>query len=73
MLFRFFINLFKCILVTCLLHIFAEERTLPPGRKLLILINPFSGSGKSLKIFHEQVESMLNEASIEFNQRTTGR
>ncbi|CAH3174960.1 unnamed protein product [Porites evermanni] len=48
-----------------------EERTLPPGRKLLILINPFSGSGKSLKIFHEQVESMLNEANIEFNQRTT--
>ena len=49
-----------------------EERTLPSCRKLLILINPFSGSGKSLKIFHEQVEPMLNEADIEFSQVTTG-
>jgi len=48
-----------------------EERTLPSCRKLLILINPFSGSGKSLKIFHEQVEPMLNEADIEFSQVTT--
>lgn len=47
------------------------DRTLPSRRKLLILINPFSGSGKSVKLFQEQVEPMLNEADIEFNQVTT--
>ena len=50
-----------------------EERTLPSCRKLLILINPFSGSGKSLKVFHDQVEPMMNEADIEFDQKITGK
>ena len=45
---------------------------MPASRKLLILINPFSGSGKSLRVFHEQVEPMLNEAEIEFSALTTG-
>lgn len=48
-----------------------EERTVPAARKLLILINPFSGSGKSLRIFHERVEPMLTEAELEFNAITT--
>ncbi|XP_078347012.1 sphingosine kinase 1-like isoform X2 [Oculina patagonica] len=48
-----------------------QEGTLPSSRKLLILINPFSGSGKSLKIFYDKVEPMLNEAEIEFNAVTT--
>lgn len=52
---------------------FVEERTLPSCRKLLILINPFSGSGKSLKVFHEQVEPMLNEADVEFEHKITGK
>ena len=54
-----------------LIH-FTEERTLPASRKLLILINPFSGSGKSVRIFHEHVEPMLTEAELEFNAITTG-
>lgn len=48
-----------------------EERTLPASRKLLILINPFSGSGKSVRIFHEHVEPMLTEAELEFKAITT--
>lgn len=45
---------------------------MPSSRKLLILINPFSGSGKSVKIFYDKVEPMLNEADIDFDAVTTG-
>ena len=51
---------------------FTEERTLPSSRKLLILINPFSGSGRSVKTFHDKVEPMLNEADLDFDAVTTG-
>ena len=51
---------------------FIEEGTLPSSRKLLILINPFSGSGRSVKTFYDKVEPMLNEADIDFDAVTTG-
>lgn len=47
------------------------ERSLPPSRKLLILINPFSGSGKSLKMFHGKVEPMLQNADIDYRHIIT--
>lgn len=47
------------------------ERNLPPCRKLLILINPFSGSGRSVRTFREKVEPMLCEADIQYEQITT--
>ncbi|XP_015766821.1 PREDICTED: sphingosine kinase 2-like [Acropora digitifera] len=47
------------------------ERNLPPCRKLLILINPFSGSGRSVRTFREKVEPMLCEADIQYKQITT--
>ena len=51
---------------------FTEDGTLPSSRKLLILINPFSGSGRSVKTFYDKVEPMLNEADIDFDAVTTG-
>lgn len=45
---------------------------MPSSRKLLILINPFSGSGRSVKTFYDKVEPMLNEADIDFDAVTTG-
>lgn len=46
------------------------EVTLP--RKLLVLINPFSGPGKALQIFQNGVSHMLEEADISFKMIVTG-
>lgn len=35
-------------------------------------MNPFSGSGRSVKTFYDKVEPMLNEADIDFDAVTTG-
>lgn len=43
-----------------------ENIPLNPPRKMLVLINPFSGSGKSLKLFQQQVAPMFGEADIHY-------
>lgn len=49
-----------------------ESFELPLQRKLLVLINPFSGAGKALQIFQNGVSHMLEEADIFFKMVVTG-
>ena len=46
---------------------------LQPAKKLLVLVNPFSGPGKALQIFQERVVPMFAEAGLHFNMVVTGR
>ncbi|EDO40058.1 predicted protein, partial [Nematostella vectensis] len=39
---------------------------LPPSRKMLVFVNPFSGKGKSLKIFRNKVAPMFENADIDY-------
>ncbi|XP_078317346.1 sphingosine kinase 1-like isoform X2 [Crassostrea virginica] len=48
-----------------------ESFELPLQRKLLVLINPFSGAGKALQIFQNGVSHMLEEADIFFKMVVT--
>lgn len=43
------------------------------GRKFLILINPFSGSGKAPKIFKNQICPMLDKSGCDYDVITTCR
>ena len=65
------VDLHNIILLVIVIQSLAESN-LPPCRKLLILINPFSGSGRSVRTFREKVEPMLCEADIQYKQITTG-
>lgn len=49
-----------------------ESCEVPLPRKLLVLINPFSGPGKALQIFQNGVSHMLEEADISFKMIVTG-
>lgn len=48
------------------------DSPLPAARKLLVLINPSSGPGKSLEVFREKVEPMLGDADINYKAIVTG-
>nr|AQY14776.1 sphingosine kinase 1 [Exaiptasia diaphana] len=48
-----------------------KDRKLPSQRKLLVFVNPCSGSGKSLAIFKKNVVPMFTEASIDYTLRVT--
>lgn len=50
-----------------------ESCEVPLPRKLLVLINPFSGPGKALQIFQNGVSHMLEEADISFKLVVTGK
>lgn len=50
-----------------------ESCEVPLPRKLLVLINPFSGPGKALQIFQNGVSHMLEEADISFKLVITGK
>ncbi|XP_032236955.1 sphingosine kinase 1 [Nematostella vectensis] len=42
------------------------KKNLPPSRKMLVFVNPFSGKGKSLKIFRNKVAPMFENADIDY-------
>ncbi|XP_031558593.1 sphingosine kinase 1-like [Actinia tenebrosa] len=48
-----------------------KDKNLPPRRKLLVLVNPSSGQGKSLKVFQKKVSPMYKESSIDFELLVT--
>lgn len=48
-----------------------RDGPLPAARKLLVLINPSSGQGKSLRVFEEKVEPMLKDADINYKAIVT--
>ncbi|XP_041364343.1 sphingosine kinase 2-like [Gigantopelta aegis] len=43
----------------------------PAPGKLLMLVNPFSGPGKALQIFRNEIQPMLEEAEIPFKMQVT--
>lgn len=49
------------------------EKTFTPSetKRLLILLNPKSGSGKAREIFHQQVVPVLNEAEVVYDLNVT--
>jgi len=56
------------------LILFADIATLSPlpERKLLVLVNPFSGSGKALHVFQRHVVPMFAEAGVQYQLVVTG-
>ncbi|KAK3728535.1 hypothetical protein QZH41_011620, partial [Actinostola sp. cb2023] len=48
-----------------------KDKNLPACRKFLVLVNPSSGPGKSLKIFQNHVAPMFREASIDYTLLVT--
>jgi len=48
------------------------DKKLPARRKILVFVNPFSGSGKSLKIFNSNVAPMFTDAAIDYTLFITG-
>uniref|UniRef100_A0A8C8SVF2 sphingosine kinase n=1 Tax=Pelusios castaneus TaxID=367368 RepID=A0A8C8SVF2_9SAUR len=46
---------------------------LPWPRRVMVLLNPRSGTGCALQLFHSQVQPMLAEAAIEFTPFVTER
>lgn len=75
-----FINMYKdfCRCMNLKGYVFVvvkdiESCEVPLPRKLLVLINPFSGPGKALQIFQNGVSHMLEEADISFKLVVTGK
>jgi len=58
----------------CLLKC-ADVATLGPvaERRLLVLVNPFSGPGKALHLFQRHVVPLFAEAGLQYRLVVTGR
>ena len=50
----------------------SSEET-PSSSKVLVLVNPFGGLGKALKMFLEKVVPVFKDANIEFEMISTGQ
>lgn len=50
---------------------FEKKFSLSETKRLLILLNPKSGSGKAREIFHQQVVPILNEAEVVYDLHVT--
>jgi sphingosine kinase len=49
-----------------------RQLSVPPSKKLLVLVNPFSGPGTALSLFQERVVPMFAEAGILYHLIVTG-
>jgi len=54
------------------LRFLVPSLTPPPVRKLIVYVNPFSGSGKAMKIYEKNVKPMFAEAQIQHEVVKTG-
>ena len=52
--------------------ILVSTLSVPPARKLMVYVNPFSGSGKAEKIYEKYVKPMFAEAEIQHDLIKTG-
>ena len=64
-----------CIFVVVfsfVVYISVSNLTTPVARKLIVYVNPFSGSGKAMKIYEKYVKPMFAEAEIQHQLVKTG-
>lgn len=66
--------IFLLLRFTCLLSLLTEftRSLLPRPRRLLLLVNPFSGRGQAMQLCQTHILPMIREANISYNLIQTG-
>lgn len=53
-------------------HLFEKSKTLKRRRRMLAIVNPFSGMGVALKMWNNKMKPILDEANIDSTLMLTG-